>query len=465
MKSPQRARSQRMGPVSGSRLGRFIQERGTNQLLILGFLVIVIIGTLLLRLPIASAGPEPLGWMEALFTSTSAVTVTGLTVVSTAGEISRFGQWVILGLMQVGGAGFVAFSVLAFSLIGRRVSLQERFMVQQTLGRHEMSGVVGLTQYVLAVTIGLESLGAAGLYLRWRGSMPDGQALYYAIFHAISAYCNAGFDLFAASEAGPYFGYGRDPITLGISGALVIVGGLGVTVLYDLWRARFHHELSLHTRLTLLMTLLLTVVGVLVVNLDPNLHRAVGLDASQAEAYVAGAFTAVSARTAGLTVLPLNLLEQSTQLILMVWMFIGAAPASMAGGVSTSTLAVIMVVVLATARGDDQPVAYGRAIPHETLTKAVAVMTVSSVLVATVTLALVRLHSGDIFPVAFEVVSAFSNTGYSLGLTGQLGFLGRLLIALTMFWGRLGPLTVVVALAERAQPNLVHYPEEPIILG
>ncbi len=455
----------RSGRAPASRLGSFIQRRGTNQLLILGFLAIIACGSLLLRLPVSSAHDGSLSWSEALFTSTSAVTVTGLTVVSTGLDLSLFGQWVVLILMQIGGVGFVAFSVLAFSLIGRRVTMHERFLAQQTLGRHEMSGTLGLTRYVLIVTVGFELVGALLLFMRWQGELPAGRALYLALFHSISAYCNAGFDLFATSQQGPYFGFGSDPYTLGVSAVLVIVGGLGITVIYDLWNSRQRRHPSLHTRLTLLMAILLTTVGVMIVNLDPNLPAAIGGQVGHVERYAAGAFTAISARTAGLTVLDLAVLEPGTQLVLMLWMFIGAGPASMAGGVSTSTVAVILVVVLATTRGDDAAVVYGRTIPHETLTKAVAVMTVSSILVTVVTLILLAHHSGDIFPVAFEVVSAFSNTGYSLGLTGQLDGLGRLLIALTMFWGRLGPLTVVVALAERAQPSLVRYPEEPIILG
>lgn len=452
--------------AKASWLSRFLRRRGANQLLILGFFTLVLLGTVALRLPISSRGSEALGWGEAFFTSTSAVTVTGLGVVNTAQEISLFGQLVILGLMQVGGIGFVAFSVLAFSLIGRRVSLQERFLVQQTLGRPELSGAVPLTRYVLGMTVGVELIGATLLFFRWQGTLPAGQAAYAALFHAVSAYCNAGFDLWSGTRHAPVFGFAEDPYTLAVLSILILMGGFGVTVVHELWHwLRSRSSPGLHTRLTLVMTLLLTCVGSLVIVTDPSLPLAMGGGPDLLDRALTGSFTAISARTAGLTILTLGALEPASQLIILIWMFIGGAPASMAGGIGVSTVAVIFVVVLATARGDDRAVVYGRTIPSETLTKAVSVMTVSTLLVASVTLVLISRHSGEIFAVAFEVVSAFSNTGYSLGLTSELDGFGRFLIAMTMFWGRLGPLTVVVALAQRAQPSLVRYPEEPIILG
>jgi trk system potassium uptake protein TrkH len=176
-------------------------------------------------------------------------------------------------------------------------------------------------------------------------------------------------------------------------------------------------------------------------------------------------FTVVSARTAGVTIVPLEQLSESSQLMILLSMFIGAAPASMAGGVTTSTLAVLLVAVLATARGHQAAVAFGRTLPLETIAKAVAIMTVSSLLVVIVTMILALRHEGSLFVVAFEVISAFSNTGYSLNFTSELDSIGRLLIIFTMFWGRLGPLTIVVALAQSEQPTLINYPEEPVIIG
>ncbi|NJN83402.1 MAG: hypothetical protein HC802_14700 [Caldilineaceae bacterium] len=192
--------------------------------LIVGFAAIILVGTLLLKLPWSAAEGRSISWADALFTSTSATTVTGLVVLNTARDFSFFGQLVILFLLQVGGVGFIAFSVLLFRLIGRRVNLQTRFIVQQSLGAEKRSGVVELALYVLGVTVTLEAIGALLLWLRWRTVMSDADAIWYAIFHAISSYCNAGFDLFSGTERGTLFGFGSDWYTLAVMGTLIVLG-------------------------------------------------------------------------------------------------------------------------------------------------------------------------------------------------------------------------------------------------
>lgn len=434
-------------------------------ILIFGFALIILVGTLLLKLPQAAAAGTTISWEEAFFTATSATTVTGLAVRNTVNDFSFFGQLIILFLLQIGGVGFIAFSVLLYRIIGRRITLQTRFLVQQSLGTHETSGVIQLAIYVLGVTLTLEVVGAFLLWLRWRTVMPDGEALWLAIFHAVSSYCNAGFDLFAGAGRGVLFGFGTDWYTLAVMGTLIVLGGLGITVMYDLWSFRFDHNLSLHTRLTLLLTFLLTAFGMIIMLLDSSYNNPIFSNMNHSERTAVELFTVVSARTAGLTIIPLEQLSESVQLMVLVWMFIGGAPASMAGGVTTSTLAVLLVAVYATARGHRSAVTFGRTLPLETIAKAVAIMTVSTMLVVVVTMLLVLRHEGSLFYVAFEVISAFSNTGYSLNFTSELDSLGRYLIAFTMFWGRLGPLTIVVALAQSEQPTLIQYPEEPVIMG
>ncbi len=435
------------------------------RLLIIGFGLIIAVGALLLKLPWSAAPDQHVTWSEAIFTATSATTVTGLTVSSTAVEYSFLGQVIILILLQVGGVGFIAFSVLLFRLVGRRITLQTRFIVQQSLGTDELSGVLNLALYVLGITLALEAVGALGLWLRWRTTMSDGLAAWYAVFHAISAYCNAGFDLFSGTDQKVLFGYGTDWWSLTVMGMLITLGGFGVTIVYDLWTSRRSREWALNTRLTMVLSLALTGFGTLAVLIDPNFHAVIYPHASAGEKFFAGLFTVVSARTAGVTILPLPQLSEATQMVLMLWMFIGGAPASMAGGVSTSTVAVLFAAVLATARGRSSTVAFNKTIPHETIAKAVAIMTVSTLLVALVTLTISLHQRAPVFVSGFEVVSAFSNTGYSLDFTGGLTDFGRYLVAFTMFWGRLGPLTIVVALAQSELPTLVRYPEEPVILG
>jgi trk system potassium uptake protein len=303
------------------------------------------------------------------------------------------------------------------------------------------------------------------LWLRWRTLLPEEEAIWYAIFHAISSYCNAGFDLFGGTDRGVLFGFGADTYTLSVMGILILLGSFGVAVQYDLGTYFRDRSLSLNTRITVLFALVLTAMGLVVMMMDRKLYQDVLAHLSFGEQFMVSLFTIISSRTAGLTILPLEALSESTQLIILIWMFIGGAPASMAGGVSSSTVGVLIIAVIATAKGRSAAVGFGRTLPGETIAKAVAIMTVSTILVALITLVIALMREGSIFVEGFEVVSAFANAGYSLGLTADLSTIERFLIAFTMFWGRLGPLTIVVALAESAQPALVSYPEEPVILG
>ena len=462
----------RPGKAGDHRLARAQAPR----LLIIGFAGIVFLGTLLLKLPAATTTGVSISWIEAVFTSTSAVTVTGLGVLTTSTDFSRFGQFVILILLQVGGVGFIAFSVLLFRLVGRQVTLNERFVIQQSLGADRqfkltrnwgrLGSVANIALYVLIVTVSIEAVGTLLLWLRWRTEFPAGEALWLALFHAVSSYCNAGFDLFAGSGHAAVFGFGADYYTLGVMSALIILGGVGVAVLYDVVSYFRNRMLALNTRITLALTAVLLIVGLAVMLLDRQLYDVTLAAHSFGEQLAISIFTIISSRTAGLTILPIDQLSQSTQLMLLFWMFIGGAPASMAGGVTSSTVGVLLISALATAKGgDNRAVAFGRSVPRETLNKAVAIMTVSTLLVGAVTIVLSLLNQGDIFELGFEVVSAFANAGYSLGFTHKLNPWGQALIAFTMFWGRLGPLTIVIALAQRERPSLLHYPEEPVILG
>ena len=432
-------------------------------ILVAGFAAIVLIGTALLRLPI-SGSHRPLTWMEALFISTSATTVTGLVVITPALDLSLFGQFVVLALMEIGGAGFIAFSVLLFQLIGRRVGITGRQIIRNTLGVFETTRIIPFTLTVLGITIGIQLLGALALWLRWRPTMGDGEAVHRAIFHSVSAFCNAGFDLFSGTGQN-LFGYDADPYTLIVMMALIIIGGLGILVGVDLASYYWERRLTIHTKLTLVLTLSLYIFGLAVVLMDPIFEGTTFVDMSWHDRFWKALFSVVSARTAGLTIIPIHELGEASILTIMVSMFIGGAPASMAGGVTMSTLAVLTVTVFSTVRGNPHAVAFGRTLPLETIAKAVAIMAVSMMVVFVVTLLLLADTAGDFTAVTFEVISAFSNTGYSLGLTGELNTFGRLLIAFTMFWGRLGPLTLVVLLAQRERPTYIRYPTEKVVLG
>ena len=437
-----------------------------SKILVLGFAAIILSGSILLTLPVATKGPGHLSWLEALFTATSATTVTGLVVVGTQPTFSIFGQIVILFLIQVGGVGFITLSVLLFKLIGRRVTIYERRLLSQTLGVGAGQGVVHLTLIVLLTTVAIELIGALFMFLQWIEIMPWYQAAYYSIFHAVSAFCNAGFDLFTGLDDPILLFARRDPVIIITMSILITIGTLGITVVYDIIAWPREKHLSLHSQLVLPLTLLLTAIGTVLLMVDETFVEGHALSVFPVgQRWLLAFFTVVSSRTAGLTFIPMADLGQASQLIIMIWMFIGGAPASMGGGIGISTVAVVLVTLYSIVRGYSDSRVFERTLPTETIFKAVAVLTVSTVLVVGVTLTLLLLNQGDLFSVAFEVMSAFSNTGYSLGITDSFGNLGRILLAFTMFWGRLGPLTLVVALAQRRRQTLINYPEEKIIIG
>jgi trk system potassium uptake protein len=434
-----------------------------NLILVVGFLLLIVIGTLLLKLPFAGTA-RPLTWSEAFFTSTSAVTVTGLTVVTTATDLSLWGQLIVLVLIELGGVGFITFSVLLFALIGRRIGIGERQLLQQSLGVLQNVRIAQLALYVLGITLTIQFAGAALLWLRWWPTMGAGPAAYQAIFHSVSAFCNAGFDLFTGTGT-VLFGFGRDPWTLAVLMLLITIGSFGVLVLSDLVTYPWDRRLSVHTKLTLLISAVLTVVGVAALLADELFAGTALSDMPPVDRALVALFSVVSSRTAGLTIFPIDQLSEASALLIMALMFIGGAPASMAGGVTISTVGVLWFTVLSTVRGQPQGVAFGRVFPLETIAKAVAIMSISTLLCFVATLVLLAVRPYALLPVAFEVISAFSNTGYTLGETLNLSPVGRLLIAFMMFWGRLGPLTLVILLAQVEHPTLARYPSERIVIG
>jgi trk system potassium uptake protein TrkH len=433
--------------------------------LIFGFAAIIALGTLLLKLPWAAAPGRTISWSDAFFTATSAVTVTGLVVRATAVDFSFFGQLLILALLQVGGVGFITGAVLLYRLVGRRVTLGTRMLAQQDIGATQGRDVVRLALSVLVITAAIESGGALLLFLRWQMELPAAEALWLAVFQAVSTYCNAGFELFTGTARPVLYGFQRDWYTLAVLSALIILGGFGVTIYYDLLTYSRSRLLALNTRLVLLMSAILIPLGTALLLIDPLLHDTVAHNMAAHERVAVSLFTSIAARTAGLQILPLENLSEASQFTLLVLMFMGGSPASMAGGISVTAVAVLVTSLVATAAGRRDAVAFGRTLPDETIAKAIAVATISVLVVIALSYALTYHFSGELLPHTFEVVSAFSNTGYTLGTTPRLDGFGRFLIAFTMFWGRLGPLTIVVALAQREQPRLVKYPEEAVPLG
>jgi trk system potassium uptake protein len=445
--------------------GGFARRIPTPARLALGLALMVFVSSLILMLPIMGA-ERPLHPNEAFFTAVSALTVTGLSIITPSTDLSFPGQLVLLVLIQIGGAGYMVASVIIFRLLGRSISFADRLALRDSFGLLDMNAILVLVSRVLVTVFALEFVGAALLWFHWQADLGPGRAAVYAVFHAVSAFCNAGFDLFAGTPG--FNSIPNDTFSLTVLGSLIFIGGLGIPVVTDILLVlmRSRRFLSLHSRLTLLMTAILVIVGSVGLFFPETQPGATLAELPLDRAITISVFQSISARTAGFSALD-NFydLAPSSQLLKITLMFIGTAPASMGGGITTSTLIVLLLGLWAFARGRETPHIFGRSLGAATMRRASAVLTVSLAVVVIVTWLLLITHPGSSLEhVLFEVISAFATCGLSLGYTSNLSVFGQVMICLVMFWGRLGAITIIMALAQLAPPRLIAFPEEQILI-
>lgn len=433
------------------------------QVLVIGFAAVILAGAFLLTLPISSATGQPTPFANALFTATSAVCVTGLVVVDTATYWSRFGQVVILVLIQIGGLGFMTLSTLAAILLGRRIMLHQRLVIQEALNQISLEGVVRLVKAVVIVTAVIEGTGALLLTWHWWKLYPPGEAIFQGIFHAVSAFCNAGFDL--KGDFRSLTDYRTDILVNLVFTSLIILGGLGFGVLMEFINWPHQRSLSLHARIVVKTTLALIIVGTLFILVVESYNPATLAGRSWLEKILASYFQAVTPRTAGFNTLPIADMRPASLFFIILLMYIGASPGGTGGGIKTTTFVTLALSVAATVRGKNRVEIAGRSLPAYTIPKSLAIAFLSLALVVGITIALLLSEGQDFLPTLFEATSAFGTVGLSMGLTTQLSVLGRLLVTALMFAGRVGPLTIAVAVAQRQRENHVHFPEEAITVG
>ncbi len=434
--------------------------------LITGLAMLVALGASLLLLPgVATNGFLDFG--HALFTAVSALCVTGLTLITPATDLTPFGQFILAVLIQMGGVGFMTLAVIVFRLIGRKVMLLDRLALQDQLGLLSPGAVLQVVRRVLMTALLIESAGAVLLWAHWRSLLGDERALFYAVFHAISAFCNAGFDLFVGASGLPAdmtSGIPSDNLSLLILGTLIFLGGLGIPVISDLAAWPRQRRLSLHTRITLVVVAALVCIGSLSLLLAEN--KRLLADQPFARRLAVTTFQSVSARTAGfVSVTRFGDLAPASQITLIALMFIGCAPASMGGGITTGTLATLTLALWSYARGMSSPQVGGRSIGRDMVNRAAAVLTISLFAVIVATWLILITHDATLDEAMFEVVSAFATCGLSLDFTARLNPFGQIVIMLMMFWGRLGALTVIAALAQQRPVPLIAYPEEQVLIG
>ncbi|MBP6015901.1 MAG: hypothetical protein KA586_04215 [Candidatus Promineofilum sp.] len=438
-------------------------ERGLG--LVGGLAALVVVGTLLLLLPI-SGTQRPLTLNEAFFTAVSAVATTGLTIITPGRDLSMFGQVVLMLLMQLGGIGFMVTAITVFRLAGKRVTFAERLTLRDSLGLLSAKQILRLTTQILIAVLIVEALGALLLWINWAPLYGANRAAYYAVFHAISAFTNASFDLFSSTPISSAR-FPTDAFTLLTLSALIFLGGIGIPVVSDVLQYRRRRRFSLHTRLTLITAAILIVVGTILFFLTELKFRSVYSQEGAPRLFLLAFFHSVASRTSGFTVTEqFGQLEPANGLLLTVLMFIGASPASMGGGITTSTFAILVLAFRGFVRGDREIVVGHRTIPLELLYKATAVLTGATVVIGVSTWLL--LYTQDNISLAaalIEVVSAFSTTGYSLSLTPRLNLFGQLLIAGLMFFGRIGTLTIIITLTRPTVPPAVSHPEERLLIG
>ncbi|EOD00919.1 TrkH family potassium uptake protein [Caldisalinibacter kiritimatiensis] len=456
-----------MGMIAISVLNRIDKLKlNPAQVLVLGFAALILIGATLLNLPISSVNGESIGFVDALFTSASAVCVTGLVVVNTAQHWSIFGKVIILILIQVGGLGLMTMATLVALVLGRKITLKERLIIQEELNSTTLSGLVKLTKYVIISTAAIEGIGAIFLAIRFIPKYGVIKGIWFSIFHAISAFCNAGFDLTGESMV-PFV---EDVVVNLTIIALVIIGGLGYFVYLDISRKKSFRKFSLHTKLVLIISGILLLIGFLFIFiLEYNNPETLGKLSFKGK-ILAAAFQSMTPRTAGFNSIDTGAVTDSVAFLTMIYMLIGGSPGSTAGGVKTTTIGVLVIAIISVIRGNEDVEIYRRRIPHELIYRALAVTGIAVAIITGVTVILSITESGPdvtFLDVLFETLSAFGTVGLSRGLTPKLSILGRLIITFTMFVGRVGPLTMAFAFAKkrREKKGTYRYPKEKILVG
>ncbi|EIV99415.1 LOW QUALITY PROTEIN: potassium uptake protein, TrkH family [Thermoanaerobacter siderophilus SR4] len=436
-----------------------------TQVLALGFAAIILIGTLLLMLPVATKSGEGADFLTALFTATSATCVTGLVVVDTKTYWSTFGQIVIMLLIQVGGLGIMTMSTLFALILGRRITFKERLVMQEAFNTNSLGGIVKFAKYILMVSFLFESIGAIILTLRFLPQMGLKKAVYYGLFHSISAFNNAGFDLMGNFRS--LTGYVSDWVVNLVIMGLIIFGGLGFYVLLDIYEHRHFNKFTLHSKIVITITLFLIAIGTLLIFLfeynNPKTLKPLDFPTK----ILAALFQAVTPRTAGFNTLSLSDMTIASKFLTIILMFIGASPAGTGGGIKTTTFAVILYTVLSVIKGEEETVLYKRTISRNIVYKAVAISFISVFIIFSVTMVLSITETSDFLTILYETISAFGTVGLSLGLTPELTTVGRIIIIFTMYTGRVGPLTLALALAKRQRrpKPIIKYAEEKIMVG
>lgn len=434
------------------------------QILALGFILVILIGGILLSLPISSANGESTNFLDALFTSTSAVCVTGLVTLDTGTHWNEFGQIVIMLLIEVGGLGFMSFATFIAVLLGKKITLRDRLLMQEAMNTFNIQGLVRMVRYVLGFTFAVQFFGALLLSTQFIPQFGLLKGIYFSIFHSISAFCNAGFDLFGGFSS--VTAYSSNVVVLLTISSLIIIGGLGFTVWLELYNYRGLKKLSVHSKIVILITVVLLIGGTILMYLfemnNPETIGHMGFGDKLLNSY----FASASPRTAGFNSVSTDGMTNSGKFLTIILMFIGGSPGSTAGGLKTATFGIVILTVISVIRGREDTQVFGRRFSKELVYKSFALLIIGMALVIGVSMLLSITDPNESFiNILYEATSAFGTVGLTTGVTQRLSTAGKIIIMITMYCGRVGPMTVALAFLRNKKKQTHKYPEGKILIG
>ena len=444
---------------------KLLKKLTYTQIIVLSFLLVILVGTLLLCLPVSSADGTFTPPLNAMFTATSATCVTGLIVYDTFTHWSLFGQIVIISMIQIGGLGFLVFISMLSVFLKKKIGVYERRLLMQAEGNIRLSGAVVLLKRIVRGTFTFEAIGAIILAFRFCPKMGLAEGIFNAIFHAISAFCNAGFDLMGKyKQFSSLSTFAEDPVVMITIMSLVVIGGIGFLVWSDIVTLKTKvKKYSLHTKIALSTTAILLIGSTLLFLLLE--YNGVLKDFSFFDKIINASFLAVSPRTAGFNTVDLSALSSGSEVITDLLMLIGGSPGSTAGGLKTTTFAVLILSTIAAARHDTHPQIFKRRLPDDALSQATAIFTIYVVVSLVAVVIVSTLEKCDVMTAAFEVISAIGTVGATKGLTPNLCGASKLIIMGLMFGGRVGGLSLMLSLAEKRENIPLDRPSEKILIG
>lgn len=444
---------------------KYFKSISTTRLIALSFLLVILSGSFLLCLPLSSSSGEWTGFVDAFFTATSATCVTGLVVFDTFSHWSVFGQLVILLMIQIGGIGLMTIIITLFIFLKKKISLHERLILMQSAGTVRISGMVKLVMRIIKGTLFCEGIGALFLAIRFIPKMGFVRGLYYAVFHSVSAFCNAGFDLMGRYEQfSSLTSYKNDFIVNITIMLLITVGGIGFLVWDEIVRYKFHfHKYSLHAKIVLTTSVFLIAAGTAGFFIFEYNHSLSELSVSGK--LLSSAFMSVTTRTAGFNTLDTSALSESGSLLSMVLMFIGGSPGSTAGGIKTSTLAVVFFAMISMSKGHNGVILFKRSLGSDIVKQAAVIIVIYLTGILVATMIICHIEPYPITDILFETISAAATVGLSRGLTPSLCTVSHIILAFLMFGGRIGGLSLMLVFGEQKPQPPLKRPTEPIIIG